>query len=99
MRTEIDPESGEVTCWRVREIVADDEEIEDPEVQMPIGEARAIQPDAEIGTEIVLGELDTAREYAQTAREVAERGGGLAAVPCSATNQIPGSLSPLERSF
>ncbi len=73
VRTEIDPESGEVTCWRVREVVADDEEIEDPEVQLTVTEARAIQPDAEVGTEIVLGELDTSqlgRIAAQSARQV-----------------------------
>jgi N utilization substance protein A len=70
VRTEIDPETGEVESWRVRTVV---EEIEDPEIEMTLDEAREIQPTAEIGDEIQLESLDTSslgRIAAQSARQV-----------------------------
>jgi N utilization substance protein A len=70
VRTEIDPTSGEVESWRVRTVV---EEVEDPEIEMTLEEARAIQADAEVGDEIKLEPLDTSalgRIAAQSARQV-----------------------------
>ena len=70
VRTEIDPETGEVESWRVRTVA---EEVEDPELEMTLEEARAIQPEAEIGDEIKLESLDTSalgRIAAQSARQV-----------------------------
>ena len=70
VRTEIDPETGEVESWRVRTVA---EEVEDPELEMTLDEARAIQPEAEIGDEIKLESLDTSalgRIAAQSARQV-----------------------------
>jgi N utilization substance protein A len=70
VHTEIDPVSGEVVCWTVRDVV---EEVEDPEVEMPLDEAREIDPGAEIGNFIKLEELDTSqlgRIAAQSARQV-----------------------------
>jgi N utilization substance protein A len=70
VRTEIDPATGEVESWRVRTVV---EEVEDPEIEMTLDEARAIQPEAEVGDEIKLETLDTSalgRIAAQSARQV-----------------------------
>jgi len=69
VHTEIDPLSGEVQCWKVRAVV---EEIEDPETEMLLEEAREFDPTVEIGGE-VRWELDTSqlgRIAAQSARQV-----------------------------
>jgi len=68
--TEIEPESGEVSCWSVRDVV---EEVEDPETEMTLEQARQIDPAAEIGTAVKLDSLDTSllgRIAAQSARQV-----------------------------
>jgi N utilization substance protein A len=73
VRTIIDPETGELSCWRVRTVVATPEEILDPTSEVLLEEAKTIDPNAEIGSEIVLGELDTAqlgRIAAQAARQM-----------------------------
>ncbi|MBZ5588981.1 MAG: transcription termination factor NusA [Acidobacteriia bacterium] len=73
VRTHIDLESGEMTSFRVRTVVATPEEVTDPTGEMLLEEAREIDPKAEVGSEIVLGELDTAslgRIAAQAARQM-----------------------------
>jgi len=68
--TEIEPESGEVQCWIVRDVV---EEVEDPETEMTLEQARQIDSAAEIGTPVKLDSLDTSqlgRIAAQSARQV-----------------------------
>jgi transcription termination/antitermination protein NusA len=73
VRTIIDPETGELSCWRVRTVVATPEEILDPTSEVLLDEAKTLDPNAEIGSEIVLGELDTAqlgRIAAQAARQM-----------------------------
>jgi len=70
VHTEIDPLSGEVVCWIVRDVV---EEVEDPDVELLLDEARQIDPQAEIGGIVKLEELDTSqlgRIAAQSARQV-----------------------------
>ncbi len=67
---EIDPDTGEVLCWETRNVV---EEIEDPEIEMTLEEARAIDPEAEVGGQVRLKPLDTSqlgRIAAQSARQV-----------------------------
>lgn len=73
VRTQIDAESGEMTCYRVRKVVATLEEVTDPTAEILLEEALKLDPKAEIGSEIVLGELDTAhlgRIAAQAARQM-----------------------------
>ncbi len=73
VRTKIDLESGEMTSFRVRTVVATPEEVTDPTAEMLLEDAREIDPNAEVGSEIVLGELDTAqlgRIAAQAARQM-----------------------------
>ena len=73
VRTQIDPESGEMTCYRVRKVVATPEEVTDPTAEILLEEALKLDPKAEVGGEIVLGELDTAqlgRIAAQAARQM-----------------------------
>jgi N utilization substance protein A len=68
--TEIEPESGEVQCWVVRDVV---EEVEDPETELTLEQARQIDPEAQIGTPVKLDTLDTSqlgRIAAQSARQV-----------------------------
>ncbi len=68
--TEIDPVSGEVLCWTVRDIV---EEVEDPEIEILLDEALEIDPTAEVGGHVKLESLDTSqlgRIAAQSARQV-----------------------------
>ena len=74
--TEIDPESGEVVCWTVRDVVdeTEDEEFEfDEEIHMTLEQARELDPAAELGMAIKLESLDTSqlgRIAAQSARQV-----------------------------
>jgi N utilization substance protein A len=73
VRTQIDPESGEMTCYRIRKVVATPEEVTDPTGEILLEEALKLDPKAELGGEIVLGELDTAhlgRIAAQAARQM-----------------------------
>ncbi len=76
VRCEIDPESGEVSCWSIRRVAeAPDEDTEDTleAGEITLEEAREIKADAEIGDEIVLETLDTdqlGRIAAQSARQV-----------------------------
>jgi N utilization substance protein A len=68
--TEIEPESGEVQSWIVRDVV---EEVEDPETEMTLEQAQAVDAAAEIGKPVKLGALDTSllgRIAAQSARQV-----------------------------
>jgi N utilization substance protein A len=70
VHTEIDVESGEVESWTARNVV---EEVEDPEIEMTLEEARAIDLEAEIGGIVRLEVLDTSelgRIAAQSARQV-----------------------------
>jgi N utilization substance protein A len=69
VHTEIDEHSGEVFCWRYRTVV---EEIEDPETEMLLEDARKEDASVDIGGE-VRWPLDTAqlgRIAAQSARQV-----------------------------
>jgi len=69
VRTEIDPVTGEVWCWKVRSVV---EEVEDPEIELTLEQARAFDPEVEVGEEL-RWPLDTSqlgRIAAQSARQV-----------------------------
>ncbi len=69
VRTEIDPVTGDVWCWKVRSVV---EEVEDPEIELTLEQAQAFDPEVEIGEEL-RWPLDTAqlgRIAAQSARQV-----------------------------
>jgi len=73
VRTVIDLENGTMTCLRVRKVVATAEEVSDPTAEMDLLNARALDPQVEVGGEIVLGTLDTAnlgRIAAQAARQM-----------------------------
>ena len=70
VRTEIDAETGEVYCWTARDVV---EEVEDPEAEITLEEAREIDPEVEVGGHVLLEALDTSqlgRIAAQSARQV-----------------------------
>jgi N utilization substance protein A len=47
----INPEKGDFEIWRNR-IAVDDDKVEDPNLQIPISEAHAIDPDSEVGEEV-----------------------------------------------
>ena len=70
IHTEIDVESGEVESWTARDVV---DEVEDPEIEVTLEEAQAIDPTAEIGGIVKLEAVDTSelgRIAAQSARQV-----------------------------
>src|SRR5258706_522136 len=52
LKAELDKESGAITAWAVKTVVADDAEIEDPNAQMPLTQAQKIDPKAEAGGEV-----------------------------------------------
>jgi len=66
----IDPESGRIRVFRARRVVV---EVEDELVEMTLEDARAIDPDAEVGVLLETEELDPehfGRIHAQTAKQV-----------------------------
>lgn len=71
--THIDLEKGELTCLRVRRVVATPEEVLDDTAELTLDQAREIKPDADVGEELILGELDMTpmgRIAAQAARQM-----------------------------
>ncbi len=54
METVIDRVSGEMTMYVIKDIVIDENEIEDPQAQWTLEQARKIEPDAEVGGRIRL---------------------------------------------
>ena len=73
VKTVIDLDHGELSCFRVRTVVATPEEVLDPTAEMTLDEARKLDPAVDVAGEIVLGELDTAqlgRIAAQAARQM-----------------------------
>lgn len=70
VHTDINVESGEVQSWTARTVV---EEVEDPEIEVSLEEALAVDPEAKVGGVIKLEPLDTSvlgRIAAQSARQV-----------------------------
>ena len=69
IRVSVDPDSGQQTVRRVRQVV---EEVENNFVELSLDEARAVKPDAEIGEEIIdeLEAFDMGRIVAQSAKQV-----------------------------
>ncbi len=73
VHAEIDPETGEVSCWSVRMVAEPTEEAPLEPGELTLDEAQAIVPDAELGDEIKIETLDTdqlGRIAAQSARQV-----------------------------
>src|SRR4051794_15998391 len=54
METVIDRVSGEMTMYVIKDIVIDENEIEDPQAQWTLDQARKVEPDVEIGGRIRL---------------------------------------------
>jgi len=52
LRAELDKESGQIRAYAVRTIVEDPEQIEDPNAQITLDEAKRIDPAAEVGGEL-----------------------------------------------
>jgi N utilization substance protein A len=52
MRGELNKETGEITAYIFKIVVADDEEIEDPLNQITLTEAKEISPEVEVGSEL-----------------------------------------------
>ena len=52
LRAELDKESGQIRAYAVRTIVEDSEQIEDPNAQITLEEAKRIDPAAEVGGEL-----------------------------------------------
>ena len=54
LRAELDKESGAITAFAVKSVVAETGEVEDPNLQITLGDARKIDDSAEVGGEIRL---------------------------------------------
>ncbi|HYX53260.1 MAG TPA: transcription termination factor NusA [Candidatus Limnocylindrales bacterium] len=52
LRGELDKESGVIRVYAVKQIMASEDDIEDPQLEIPLEEARAIDPNAEVGGEV-----------------------------------------------
>ncbi len=54
LRAVLDRESGAIRAYAVKSIVENEDEIEDPQTQISLEEAKAINPDAELGAELLI---------------------------------------------
>src|SRR3974390_854319 len=72
MRGELNKETGEITAYIFKTVVADDDEIEDPVNQITLTEAQEMAPGVEVGGEIRLYRDTTpwGRSAAQLAKQV-----------------------------
>jgi N utilization substance protein A len=72
MRGELNKETGEITAYIYKTVVADEEPIEDPLNQISLAEAKELAPGAEVGSEIRLYRDTTplGRIAAQLAKQV-----------------------------
>lgn len=73
VRAKVDLETGEISCLRIRKVVAALGEGQSPTEFITLEEAKAIDPNAEVGGVVVLGELDAdhlGRIAAQAARQM-----------------------------
>src|SRR6202790_1993756 len=52
MRGELNKETGEITAYVFKTVVADDDQVEDPVNQITLEEAEALAPGVEVGSEI-----------------------------------------------
>lgn len=72
IRAQIDRKSGDIALKRYREVVANDDEIENEVAQLKLDQAQKIKPDAQPGEFLIddLPPLDFGRIAAQTAKQV-----------------------------
>src|SRR3954471_13158165 len=54
LKAELNKESGAITAYAVKQVVVNEDEIEDPQTQIALDEAQGIDPAAEVGGEIRL---------------------------------------------
>ena len=52
LRAELDKESGAITAYAAKTVVESEDEIEDPQIQISLDEARKYAPDVEVGGEV-----------------------------------------------
>src|SRR5881392_91334 len=57
METELDRTSGEMTMYVVKDVVEDENQIEDPQSQWTLEQAAKVNPEAEVGGKIRLSYL------------------------------------------
>lgn len=51
-QVELDPEANDMKAWRIWDVIPDDQPIEDGDLQMKLGDAHKIDPEAKIGGDI-----------------------------------------------
>src|SRR3954463_8719326 len=52
LRAELDKESGQIRAFAVKAIVEGQEQVEDPNLQITLGDAKKVDPNAEVGGEV-----------------------------------------------
>jgi transcription termination/antitermination protein NusA len=67
----IDPDSGQISVYREYEIVAREEEIEDPELQMTVADAQKADPSVGVGGKVRIAENVTQAQLGRIAAQTA----------------------------
>src|SRR5207248_9651743 len=57
METVIDRNSGQMTMFVIKEVVEDENQIEDPQAQWTLDQAKKIEPEPEVGGKIRLSDI------------------------------------------
>jgi transcription termination/antitermination protein NusA len=67
----VDPENGQISVYREYEVVATPEEIEDPQLQMQVGEAQKVDPATGVGAKVRVPENVTQAQLGRIAAQTA----------------------------
>ena len=67
----VDPESGEISVFREYDVVATDDEVEDPELQMTVGAAQKADPATGVGSKVRIPENVTQAQLGRIAAQTA----------------------------
>src|SRR5438445_6260392 len=73
LRAELDKETGKINAFAVKSIVESPEQVEDPQLQVTVDDARKVDPGAEIGGELKIPKVTEGilgRIAAQLAKQV-----------------------------
>ena len=69
----IDPDTGRISVFREKEVVASQQEVEDPELQIPVTDAQRIDPQVGVGTRVRIPENVTQQQLGRIAAQTASQ--------------------------
>ncbi|MDQ3879624.1 MAG: transcription termination factor NusA [Chloroflexota bacterium] len=69
----VDPDTGRISVFREKEVVASAAEVEDPELQMPVADAQKVDPSVGVGGRVRIPENVTQQQLGRIAAQTASQ--------------------------